>query len=281
MLTAAHYVRSALVARLGGAMGHAVGIAFSVMRRAYLGRVGADIDKHWAMFATLAVGAAGLTGGARRAIRTSRTDRRMRPSFSRDEAIDWGASIYPERAMPFSQVTDDELLLFATVEVLHTRDAYRPSALGKLIAERGLHIGHTYLLNRLPYIAGIFSAARDGATQLDASWLDTLDTLSDEVRDGRLWNPTMGELAEWMRGVQCVSVLPVSPAAVELLNPLDRELRDFSVLLPGEVTPQSVTWNGAAPRGTRQWGDWLCVWSDLPARGSVVVRWDHQVVTSS
>lgn len=89
------------------------------------------------------------------------------------------------------------------------------------------------------------------------------------------------DIPEWVRGVQCVSVQPVSHTALELSNPLDRELRDFTVLLPGTVTSNSVRWNGAAPRGTRSWGDWLCAWNDLPAGGSAVVRWGHHEVRPS
>ena len=278
VLTAAHYMRSALMARVGGALGHALGTTFSVMRRSYLMRATSVFGKHWAVVATLAVGATGLYDGIRRAAR--RRGETAAEPFTRGEAIDWGASIYPERAMPFSQVTDDELLLFATVEVLHTRDAYRPAALTRLIGERGLHIGHTYLLNRLPYIAGIFTHA-PGSPRLDTGWLDTLDTLSSEVRSGRVWNPTMGELAEWMRAVQCVSVVPVSDTALEVSNPLDRIMRDFTVLLPNTVAPDDVQWNAARPRGTRSWGDWLCVWGDLPAGGSALVRWDHATVRST
>jgi len=89
------------------------------------------------------------------------------------------------------------------------------------------------------------------------------------------------DIPEWVRGVQCVSVQPVSHTALELSNPLDRELRDFTVLLPGTVTSNSVRWNGAAPRGTCSWGDWLCAWNDLPAGGSAVVRWGRHVVRPS
>jgi hypothetical protein len=193
-------------------------------------------------------------------------------TYSRTEALDMAPAIYPERAVPLSQVTAEDLLLFASAEVLHTSDAYTPASLERLVAERGLHIGHTYLLNRLPYLAGIFTAP-NGPYHLSRYWIEMLDALTDSVRAGRIWNPTMSELAEWVRATQLICTEPVGARTVRLHNASGSAMRNVSLLLPTDVSAADLTWNGVRPAGVRSWGDWLCVWGDVPAGGAAVVCW--------
>lgn len=269
MLTAAHYVRSAVLARTSGKLAYVLGRSLSGGRRAYLLRSTPNSRRGWAIWSAAGIALLGLVDAAWGAQMGGALPG---GNWSRAESAEWGTTIYPERADPLHLVSDTDFLLFATLEVLHIGDVYGEAALSTLIAERGLHIGHTYLLNRLPYVDGLFERG-SAAPRLTRAWLAVLDILQTEVAAGRLWNPPMGELAEWTRSVQRVTVHPVSDDTIEVRHPGDEALRGFTLLLPPHVSPADVEWNGAPPAGTRAWGDWLAVWGDVPARGCVHVRW--------
>lgn len=270
-LIAAHYLRSAFLSRATGALHHTVGKALSVGRRAYLKRAGSLASRPAAALSAAGVALRGLFEASGQGRRGASAPERL---FSRREGLDWSAVVYPERAVPMHQVRPGDQLLFATQEVLHLRDAYTPAAFERLVHERGLHVAHTYLLNTLPYVAGLFSPDT-GDTRLAPAWLAALDCLTDVVVAGRMWNPPVGEMATWTRTMQCVAVTPRSECAVELVNPTGEVLRGATMMLPASVRPEAVSWNGAAAIGWRRWGDWLCVWGDVPADSTIVVRWDR------
>lgn len=270
-LIAAHYLRSAFLSRATGALQHTVGKALSLGRRAYLLRSGSLARRHAAAWSAAGATLLGLFEGSGQPRRGHASAERL---FTRREGLEWGATVYPERAVPMHQVRADDQLLFATQEVLHLRDAYTPAAFERLIGERGLHVAHTYLLNTLPYVAGMFSPDHSGPRPAPA-WQGALDSLTTEVGSGRLWNPTVGELAKWFRGMQCLAVTPRSECALELSNPTGAVLHGATVMLPASVSPEAVRWNGGAVTGSRRWSDWLCVWGDVPADSTIVVRWDR------
>jgi hypothetical protein len=192
--------------------------------------------------------------------------------YSRRELIDFGAVLYPERALPLSQISDADLALFITLEVVHTQDAYTDKAISRLLNERGLHVGHCYLLNRLPYVAGMFE--RDSSSpRLTETWLRFIDDLEEQVRSGRLWNPTVTELAEWLRAAQRVVCLPSGSRSVRLINQLNQVIQDYTLLVPHSIDPDEVVWASGRPKGWRYWKDWLAVWGDLPAGRSTVIEW--------
>lgn len=200
--------------------------------------------------------------------------RAMRLPYSRDELLEMAAVAYPERGVPLNQSTADDTLLFTTMEAIHTKDIYTPRALECLIAERGLHIGHSYLLNELPYIAGIFNTgARE--RRLSPEWLRFVAALSDAANGERLWNPCVSDLLLFMRDVQHVQVVrDTANQSVQLTNWRSAPLSEVTVLLPRETLPDDVRWAEMAPKGWRYWDDWLAVWGDLPAESAIVVRWD-------
>jgi hypothetical protein len=270
-LIAAHYLRSAFLSRATGAVHRTVGKALSVGRRAYLLRSGSIASRHAAALSAASVALLGLFDASGQPRGKNAPAERL---FSRREGLAWGAMVYPERAVPMHQVRADDQLLFATQEVLHLRDAYTPEAFERLIDERGLHVAHTYLLNTLPYVAGMFSPDHS-EPRLAPAWLGALDSLTTEVASGRLWNPTVGELAKWFRGMQCVAVTPRSECALELSNPTGDVLRGATVILPASVSRDAVAWNGGPVTGSRRWSDFLCVWGDVPANSTIVVRWDR------
>ena len=270
-LVAAHYLRTAFLSRATGALQHSVGKALSVGRRAYLVRSGSLAGRHAAVWSGLGAALVGLFEVSEQGRRGDGFPERL---FTRREGLEWGAVVYPERAVPMHQVRPDDQLLFATQEVLHLRDAYTPAAFERLIRERGLHVGHTYLLNTLPYVAGMFDPHGAGPRLTD-EWRSALDSLEQEVAAGRLWNPTAGELAKWFRAMHCLAVTPRSECALELSNPTGDVMCGATIMLPASVSPDAISWNGSPVTGWRRWGDWLCVWGDVPADSTIVVRWDR------
>jgi hypothetical protein len=192
--------------------------------------------------------------------------------YTRRELTDLAPALYPERGAPLHQCTPDDMMLFMTNEVTHTTDAYTQARLEDLIEERGLHIGHSYILNQLPYIAGIFQV---GSTppRLRHEWTSFLDLLEDAVHSGRLWNPTTRDLVNWVRGMQCVQCIPVGPRSVRIENTSGQPVQGLTLLLPRTADPDLVEWSGKKPQGSRSWGDWQTVWGDLPPQSHVVVQW--------
>jgi hypothetical protein len=267
LLVALHYLRSAIRWHAHGPAAYLIGQILSRLRGLAMqwrrtGRISGRDMSRAARF-LLQVLQQTLVAGSRAGLEP----------YSRRELADMAAVVYPEDGRPLHQVREDDLLLFTSSEVLHTRDAYTREALDRLLQERGLHIGHCYLLNTLPYVAGIFE---DGIGRLTREWTDFLNVLQEYVTAGRLWNPTLGDLADWMAAMQRVTCLHTQPAAVELANSLSTRISNFTLLLPRDVSPGGVTWSGESPAGWRYWEDRLAVWGDLPANGRTVVRWEHE-----
>jgi len=275
-LIAAHYLRSAFLSRATGALHHNVGKALSVGRRAYLTRTGSRASRPAAALSAAGVGLLGLFEASRQRRRGDSASERL---FSRREGLEWAPVVYPERAAPMHQVRPDDQLLFATQEVLHLRDAYTPAAFERLVQERGLHLAHTYLLNTLPYVAGMFSPNAT-ESRLAPAWQAALDNLTEHVAAGRIWNPPIGEMAKWFRTMQCLAVTPRSECAIELRNPTSELMQGVTLMLPASVRPDAVSWNGGPATGARQWSDCLCVWGDVPAASTATVRWDRIRVDS-
>jgi hypothetical protein len=193
----------------------------------------------------------------------------MRDQFTRAQILAATPVIYPERPSPLGQVRATDMMLFATNYVVHTEDAYYPSSLDDLISERGVHIGHCYLLNRVPYLAGIFSP---GTSRTSEAWNTFIDALAGHVKSGRLLNPVVSDLAEWFRGLQFVEAMPTGDNSMQLVNHGRERLRGYTLLIP-RVWSRLTLWGGRPPAGSRPWSDWLAVWGDLDSGESVKVEW--------
>lgn len=202
---------------------------------------------------------------------TRRSDVPAEP-YSREELLGSGAVVYPERAVPMYSADPSDLWLFSSMEDVHTGDILTPDALDRLIGERGLHVGHCYLLNNLSYIAGLFEG-RGGTIRLTREWSEFVQYLSVMVRNGRIWNPCASRLAGWMHELQSVSIMPWGDHEIRLGNPLPWYVRDFTLLLPSTTPPGSVQWLGEPPKGWRANGEWLAVWGDIPPSHEGIVNW--------
>jgi hypothetical protein len=259
-----HYVRTIVGRVFTGRRGRAMMQSISAVREMAINLREAGSDKRQVIRRAWKRVAGSFSMNVRR------SDAGAETGTTRKDRMESVGVVYPERGAPLHQVKEEDLLLFTTMEAVHTRDMYSPGALDRLVHERGLHIGHSYLLNRLPYIAGIFEKKTGRLTH---SWNQFVDSLASLVRAGRLWNPTAGGLAGWIRDRELVTLIPVAPAEVRMENPLPRPVRDFTLLLPRDTRPAGILWGGKAPSGWRQWDDWLAVWGDLPTRSSVTVLW--------
>ena len=199
-------------------------------------------------------------------------DCRYRYPFTVDELIEMGAVLYPERAVPLYNACSTDLLLFVTAGCAHARDVYTVRALSRLVRERGIHIGHTYILSRLPYLAGVLKA-NGSSLCLQRTWLEFMDALSQAVSAGQVWNPTLADLATWARLIQSISAEPLGAATVRLSSRESQAVAGFTLLLPPDILPSCVRWSGSRPAGWRHWGDWLAVWGPVRQGGEEIVTW--------
>ncbi len=267
VLIALHYVRSFLERHLRGRSGRFIMRSLSTLRGLAAswsnnrGITRTDIAHAWRrMFGNVPPASAN-------------PDRIPPEPYTREELFTCGAAVYPERAVPLYRSDESELLFFSTKEAVHTRDIYTLDAINRLIEARGLHVGHCYLMNNLPYIAGLF-ARGSSDLQLTAGWTEFVKDLAELVRSGRIWNPTAGDLTMWMRDMQSVSLFPASPGEVILENSSPRPLHAFTLLISPTVSPETIRWSGIVPSGWRPWQEWLAIWGDLPARSRTVVQWE-------
>ena len=251
---------------------------FAVRRRGSTGEaLGRALSEFRALYMASREASDGPAAGLRR-IRTSAEQilRRRAPSpvlpYRTEDVSDFSPTVYPERATPLRQSLAGELMLFATLETTHPSDAYTGRALAQLRRERGLHIGHCYLLNRLPYLAGIFEPGSH-APALREQWLIFLDELEAVVRERAVWNPTVAGLTEWLRDWHRIDVEILGERRCRITNPLHRPVDDFTLLLPRSTDPHSCHWGTGGPGGWRPWCDWNAVWGQVPAAGSVIVGW--------
>jgi len=268
-LVALHYLRSLMHHTLKGTWGRIVIQAMSTLRSIgmtwYKERhlTGHDVHQGWKKFAQ-----------SYRMLQAGKTESGIsrHPHTARELAL-MAAVVYPERGVPLHQVRDEDLLLFTTLETVHVRDSYTPDAVDRLLKERGLHVGHCYLLNDLPYIAGIFQPGKQ-PVRLSVQWTRAVRHLSSLVRAERLWNPTMGQLAAWMRDTQHLSFIPKGTAGMTVKNSLSHTAHGVTILLDPSISPSSVLWDGNRPAGSRVWDDWLAIWGDVPAQRQIVVTWE-------
>ena len=262
-LIAAHYLRSAIRFHTEGRTQQRLGAHMSAMRQFAMSiRAGDAVGPAFGAY----LRKARATSGATRA-----DAEEVRPP-DRTALLQLAPFVYPVRGAPASSVRPSELLLFASQEVLHVRDVYTEPMLERLIGERGAHVGHCYLLNVLPYVAGIFHQA-GGSLTLAPEWGAFLGALESRVADGTVWNAPISEIAEWMRDLQLLVCIPVDDTSLRIENPLDHVVRGLTVLVPRAVSRKDIYWGAARPTVHAPWHDWLPISGDLAAGTTVQVGW--------
>lgn len=87
---------------------------------------------------------------------------------------------------------------FNTVRVLFISEAYTPLALSRLVENTGIHIGHTYLgFYSSRYDDCAFGPTKDGQWRTCDSFEEFLKELANHKRQGRIWNPTLRDFAQF------------------------------------------------------------------------------------
>jgi len=200
--------------------------------------------------------------------------------FSRCELSSGTPVCYPERAVPLNQAREDDLMLFTTMEVVHPGGSYNPEALARLVAEHGLHIGHCYLLNTLPYLDGLFKSGSE-PLELTFGWVAFVTELTRYVSDCRLWNPAVSELVSWLRSLQGIHVRPIDSGSLELENQSSSLIKNCTLMLDPSILPDTIVWSRSAPAGYRCHEDWLAVWGDIPPRQKIQVTWSSHYDSDS
>jgi len=125
LLVALHYLRSIAHRHLRGALKY-----IAVRSITELNILMTSWRSRGATRANLARAWRGISRTLRVAVTGSK---KLREPYTRRELLDMAAVVYPERAVPLHCVTDDELLLFTTSEVLHVNDVYTMEALERLV----------------------------------------------------------------------------------------------------------------------------------------------------
>jgi len=151
--------------------------------------------------------------------------------YSGEELLKYSEAVFLEERRPLAQYREGDLLMFSTFETTHIKDIYNKAALDKLIAEYGLHIGHTYILNDLPYLSNIFSV-KNKQLHLSQEWIRFTETLSSYIREGKIWNPNMGELIQRLKSLLHIEFHWLSAAKFVINNNNPYDIPDFTFIIP-------------------------------------------------
>lgn len=178
--------------------------------------------------------------------------------------------LFPSSGNPLHAATKTDTMLFSTMEALHPKDAYTEAHLQKLCDDRGIHIGHCYILNAIEYLAGVFQKSRTGTWELDHAWASFVDAASALVNGGPLWNPTMGELGDHLVALQELDVIPREDGATVINNGISL-VQGFTLLVRPREPRRSITW-GSGEAEMQDWGDWLALSGDVRPNETVDVR---------
>jgi hypothetical protein len=77
-----------------------------------------------------------------------------------------------------------------------------------------------------------------------------------------------------MRQMQQIAVRPGRDASSVLVtNHAGHGIGSLTLLLPHDIEPDGISWDGAPPAGCRAWRDWLAVWGNVPPRTTIRVQW--------
>jgi hypothetical protein len=136
--------------------------------------------------------------------------------------------------MPYCLLQPGGFTYVSTFETTHLTDIYSKKSLDELINEYGTHIGHTYILNDLPYINHIFDGKKDNM-RLSKKWVNFTELLSDCVNNSLLWNPNMGEYIEYISLLTNVSVDYISYNKISIRNNNPKSIEGYTLIIPATI----------------------------------------------
>jgi hypothetical protein len=156
------------------------------------------------------------------------------------------------------------------------RAMYKPEALDRLEAERGLHIAHTYLetyhklrthfgRRNLFIPVGKKHPGEPGPVKPAPGFTAILDDLAARQERGTLWVTPLGSLVDRMRAVAALRIRR-RDGGFTVIAPAPLEGATF--VLAGKVS--TLTVGGAPPKGSRTSANDTMFWADLPAGDTVI-----------
>ncbi|MFZ1800784.1 MAG: hypothetical protein WAU24_13040 [Chitinophagaceae bacterium] len=151
--------------------------------------------------------------------------------YKEKDILQFCAPIYTEERRPLAQMIDGDLLMFMTFETTHLNDIYNRKKLNQLVAEYGLHIGHTYILNTLPYLNHIFKIKNEKYF-LKKNWVQFLDILSGYVANNNTWNPNMGEYIHYTTSLLKVKIVYTTSDHIIITNNNTETVYGYTFVLP-------------------------------------------------
>ena len=260
--TALHYVRSFLRKRCSRSRVVYILLELITLIKAILFNKNPKV-RTWQYFST----------GIKRLVKSFASDRFNQIPYSRKEELELASAIFPESGVPINQVKENDSLLFCTNEVQHICDVYNEKSLNNLIREKGIHIGHTYLLNTVPYLNGLFKN-QDGNITLKPKWSRFVIALHHKVSTNVLWNPVVSDLSEWTRAMQFVSIVPVNSNSVRITNKYFKDIHDFTLLIPKTMPLNTISWDGRQPKGSKQIDGIVAIFDNLTANTDCILSWN-------
>lgn len=149
--------------------------------------------------------------------------------YENTDVLKYAQPLYLETRKPFAQYTLGDISMFYTFETTHLVDIYTKKSLDKLIQENGTHIGHTYILNDLPYINSIFKKTNHQYFLAD-KWIEFLDVLQEKIKTKEIWNANMGEYTAYNILLQNIDISYTSTGDCIIKNNNDIDVDGFTFL---------------------------------------------------
>jgi hypothetical protein len=149
--------------------------------------------------------------------------------YTEKEVLQFALPLYLEERRPLTQYTEGDLLMFYTFETTHLTDIYTYQSLQQLINENGTHIGHTYILNNLPYINSIFLKKNNQLTLSD-KWIDFLNLLEEKIKLQEVWNANMGEYADYNLSLLNITISYLANGTCTITNSNEYVVKDFTFI---------------------------------------------------
>ncbi|MBL8130240.1 MAG: hypothetical protein JNL42_00155 [Anaerolineae bacterium] len=142
-------------------------------------------------------------------------------------------SLFSSKALPFGQITDQDMVMFTSVLVNNFSDAWRN--LTNLVAERGIHIAHTYLCNTTLKYGDQTLIKRENRWVLTDLFAERLSEIDERISRNEIWNPTMKACSDWFKLWIQIYVEPIGPNAIRVTNPTYQPAVGYTLLFPDTV----------------------------------------------
>lgn len=100
-------------------------------------------------------------------------------------------------------IGNQEFVVFQTLELIDFKKSLTKNNVDLLIKEGGVFIAHTYFSDSISYHRGTLL---DASNQIDITVAKNFNYLSEKVKDGSIWNPTLKEFYNYIKQFDEVEV---------------------------------------------------------------------------